>query len=93
MDLNPSKCAIIGCPNKSNLKLETFKVNIQSQNIPTIQKFPHPHPKQNIHIPRHSPHPVTQLETTYTKSQPKKPNNKVNCYPPPQPTSNKELKS
>ena len=33
MDLNLSKCAITGCPNKSKLKPNTFKAYIQSQNI------------------------------------------------------------
>jgi hypothetical protein len=33
MDLNLSKCAITGCPNKSKLKPNTFKTFIQSQNI------------------------------------------------------------
>ena len=33
MDLTLSKCAITGCPNKSKLKPNTFRVYIQSQNI------------------------------------------------------------
>jgi hypothetical protein len=33
MDLNLSKCAITGCPNKSKLKPNTFKAFIQFQNI------------------------------------------------------------
>ena len=33
LDLNLSKCAITGCPNKSNLKPTTFKAYIQAQNI------------------------------------------------------------
>jgi hypothetical protein len=41
MDLNLSKCAITGCPNKSKLKPNTFKAYIQSQNITyKSQNFP-----------------------------------------------------
>ena len=41
MDLNLSKCAITGCPNKSKLKPATFKAFIQSQNITyNYQNFP-----------------------------------------------------
>ena len=41
MDLNLSKCAITGCPNKSKLKPTTFKAYIQSQNITyNSQNFP-----------------------------------------------------
>ena len=41
MDLNLSKCAITGCPNKSKLKPNTFRAYIQSQNITyKTQTFP-----------------------------------------------------
>ena len=50
MDLNLSKCAITGCPNKSKLKPNTFKAYIQSQNItyktkpfPTLTQTSHTH--------------------------------------------------
>ena len=33
MDLEVPKCVIIGCPNKSKTKPETFKAKIQAQNI------------------------------------------------------------
>ena len=33
MDLEITKCAIIGCPNKSKMNQETFKVQIQATNI------------------------------------------------------------
>jgi len=33
MDLGVQKCAIIGCPNKSKMKPENFKTQIQNHNI------------------------------------------------------------
>ena len=46
MDLGVPKCAITGCPNKSNTKPNIFKGKIQAQNI-TYRNQPPPILRQN----------------------------------------------
>ena len=46
MDLEITKCAITGCPNKSKMNQETFKAQIQATNI-TYRNQPIPVPYQN----------------------------------------------
>ena len=46
MDLGVPKCAITGCPNKSNIRPNTFKAKIQTQNI-TYRNQPIPILHQN----------------------------------------------
>ena len=46
MDLGITKCAIIGCPNKSKMNQETFKAQIQATNI-TYRNQPIPVLHQN----------------------------------------------
>lgn len=78
MDLNLSKFAIIGCPNKLKIKPNTFEAYIRSQYVTYKSKhFPtlthnEPYTYLGIHI-------IPSLKWNLQK----KPNNKVNYYPPP----------
>lgn len=73
MDLNISKCIITRCPNKSkHLQIihPITKNTYKSKTFPTLMQ------KQTIHIPRHLPNLITQMEPP-EKPILQKPNNKA----------------